>query len=80
MPIKAAKALIEVVAGILPGTPMPEFTKRWEYTSEDYEQDRKALPDGPTIFSERLMEAHNYAIGITHPSYVNWVRVDWIWV
>ena len=80
MPMQAAKALIEVVAGVIPGTPMPEHTKRWSYTSDEYEQDMKAKLNEPTIFSARLQEAHDYAMGLSNPAYMNWVRVDWIWV
>lgn len=80
MPLMAAKALIGVYAGVIPGTPMAEFTKNWGYTSEDYEADKLVPPDQPTIFSQRLDEAHKYAMGLSNPAYVNWVRVDWIWV
>jgi hypothetical protein len=76
----AAKALIEVCAGVVPGIGMAEYTKQWGYTSDDYEQDKKTPPDQPTIFSKRLQEAHDYAMGLSNPAYVNWVRVDWIWV
>jgi hypothetical protein len=80
MPLVAAKALIGVQAGVIPGQPMPEYTKNWSYTSEDYELDMKAALDQPTIFSTRLKEAHDYAMGLSNPICVNWVRVDWIWV
>ena len=76
----AAKALIEVHAGVLLGEPIPQYTKRWCYTSEDFEKDREVPQDQPTIFSTRLQEAHDYAMGLSNPAYVNWVRVDWIWV
>jgi len=76
----AAKAFIEVRAGILPGEAMAEYGKRWGYTSDEYEQDKKTPQDQPTIFSKQLQEAHDYAMGLSNPAYVNWVRVDWIWV
>jgi len=80
MPLKAAKAFIEVEAGVIPGQPIPEYTKRWGYDVEEYEKDTLTPQDQPTIFSQRLQEAHNYAMGMSNPAYVNWVRVDWIWV
>ncbi len=80
MPLQAAKAFFEVNAGVLPGTPMPEYTKRWGYTTEEYEQDQQTPQDQPTIFGQRLQEVHLYAMGLSNPAYVNWVRVDWIWV
>lgn len=80
MPIKAAKAFFTVYAGVIPGEPIAEYTKRWGYTGEDYEQDKTVAKDQPTVFSKRLQEAHDYAMGLSNPAYVNWVRVDWIWV
>jgi hypothetical protein len=77
---EAAKAFIEVHAGIIPGTSMPEYAKRWGYTSHEYEEDLKKPSDQPTTFSIRLKEAHDYAMGLSNPAYVNWVRVDWLWV
>ena len=80
MPMQAAKALIEVLAGIIPGEPIAEYTKLWGYSSEDYGLDKAVPLDQPTIFSKRLEEAHAYAMGLSNPAHVNWVRVDWIWV
>jgi len=76
----AAKAVIGVYAGVIPSQPMAEYTKCWNYTSDDYELDRKTPQDQPTLFSIRLKEAHDYAMGLSNPAHVNWVRVDWIWL
>jgi hypothetical protein len=76
----AAKAFIEVCAGVIPGIVIDGYTKCWSYTSQDYEQDKTTPQDQPTIFSQRLQEAHDYALGLSNPTYVNWVRVDWTWV
>jgi hypothetical protein len=76
----ACKALIEVNAGVIPGQKINEHTKRWSYDSDEYERDRATPQDQPTIFSARLQEAHNYAMGLSNPTYLNWVRVDWVWV
>jgi hypothetical protein len=76
----AAKALFEVTAGVLPGFPMPEYTKSWGYTSDEYEQDRQTPPEEMTIFATRLNEVHEYAKGLSNPAYLNWVKVEWLWV
>jgi hypothetical protein len=76
----ALKAALQVTAGVVPGIGMAEYTKRWEYTSEDYESDRETPPDRPTIFSKLLDEAHDYAKGLTNPVYVNWVHTEWLWI
>ena len=48
MPMKTAKAFFEVTAGIIPGTAMPEYCKRWNYTSDEYQQDTKVPADQQT--------------------------------
>src|SRR5262245_30136094 len=35
--MQAAKLIIEVMAGVAPGDPLPEYTKRWGWTSADQE-------------------------------------------
>lgn len=80
MPLQAAKAIISVYAGVIPEIGIAEYTKQWSYTSEDFEKDRNTPQDQPTIFSTRLKEAHDYAMGLSNPAYVNWVRVDWMWI
>lgn len=78
--MRACKAIFQVTAGVIPREAMQEYTKRWNYDSDEYEQDRRAPQDQPTIFSKRLQEAHDYAMGLSNPAYTNWVRVDWLWV
>lgn len=74
------KAILRVTAGVIPGQPMAEYAKLWSYTSDDYEKDRETPQDQPTIFSRYLDEAHDYAKGLSNPAYVNWVRVEWLWI
>jgi hypothetical protein len=78
--MNSCKALIEVNAGVIPEVGMAEYHKRWSYDSDEYAQDCGTPQDRPTIFSKRLQEAHDYAMGLSNPAYVNWVRVDWMWV
>lgn len=74
------KALFTVTAGVIPGTANPEHSKQWSYNSDDYEKDAHTPQDQPTVFSRMLQEAHDYAMGLSHPAYLNWVRVDWMWL
>jgi hypothetical protein len=73
------KAVWEVQAGILPGEPMPEYTKRFYYTSGDNAADQELPEQGTNRFTEKMLEAHKYAQEITDPSRVNWVRIDFVW-
>lgn len=62
----------EVTAGIIPGKAMPEHTKRWFCTSDEYETN-------PEIIIKKRDEAYEYAKSLHDPRYLNWIRVDWIW-
>jgi hypothetical protein len=79
MPV-AAKAVIHVMGGILPHYPIPEHSKSWHYTSTDFEADQLIPKDQPTKFSTMLDEAHEYAKGLSNPAYLNWVKVEWMWI
>ncbi len=66
---RALRTSFEVVAGLIPGQPMPEYTKQWHladgFTEEEWHRARE--------------EAYAYARTITNPHGLNWVHVDWIW-
>lgn len=74
-----ARVIVEVVAGVIPGQPEPEFTKRWAVTSEQWygvadEGERAAL------LAETNGKAQGYAGWLMlQPDRLNWVRTDWIW-
>jgi hypothetical protein len=76
-----AKGFWTVTAGVLLNESMPEYGKQWCYTSADYEQDIKNAENGEeTGFMRMDREAHEYARSITHPSFVNWVKMEFLWV
>jgi len=72
-------AAFEVVAGIIPGQPMPELTKIFPYESGDLEADKLVPQDQQTIYSKLSEEAHQYARSLENPAHLNWVQVTWIW-
>jgi hypothetical protein len=78
--IQAAKAFINVSAGVLPASLMPEYSKRWVYTVDDYEADRFRPEGQETTFAAYLREAYDYAKSITNPAVINWVKVEFMWV
>lgn len=75
---ESAKVIVEVIAGLIPGKdPIPEFTRRWALTSEEW--DRATDPN------EALAILNGKALGyaallMLQPSRLNWVRTDWIWL
>jgi hypothetical protein len=79
--MEAAKGAWEVQAGLIPGKPDPQWTKRWDYTSSEYDEDGSHAhkPEYQPIYMQRLALAVGYATQIMNPRLVNWVRVDFIW-
>jgi hypothetical protein len=69
----SAKIIIEVVAGIVPGSPMPEYTRRWSLTRDQFDNDRNAV-------IKAYGESREYAATLENPAKVNWVRRDWTWL
>lgn len=80
--MKAARIAIEIVAGVVPGTPVPEFTKRFVITSDawykqgDYEgKDDEAEMEVMKVYGL----AQEYMRTLWNPKRANWVRCDWIY-
>ena len=92
MPEGSARYIIEVVAGLIPQQPEPEFTKRWAITGEQWAEAMKlAESSNPReeadwtkfpnmIHGEMISRAHSYAMLLALTQRVNWIRVDWIQV
>jgi hypothetical protein len=72
----AAKAFFTVTAGLIPGEPIPEHTRLWSYTSLDHELDR----NDAERFLRMREQATAYANLLMNPAFVNWVRLDFLWV
>jgi len=74
----------EVVAGVIPGEPIPEHTKIFPYQAEDREADIKlagtiTMEPRQSKFRQLHKEANAYAESLIDPRYLNWVQVTWIW-
>lgn len=63
-------------AGLIPGQPMPEYTRSWFYTELDYE--KEGCKRGP-LFLEQTNAAHDYAQEAEKGGF-NWVKVEHIWL
>jgi hypothetical protein len=78
------KATWEVTAGVIPGQSISEYTKRWNYTSDEGEADNKTMQANPTLafhatFSKKRAEAMDYYMQLSNPNVVNWVRLEFFW-
>lgn len=71
------KAFWNVTAGVILDQPDPQFTRHYEYTSDDYATDQK---HGPEIFNKIKYEASDYALDIQNPGMVNWVKTEFVWL
>lgn len=80
MPAHAARAVWEVVAGLIPGEAEPQHTRRFAITSEDCDDRDTNLQ---LLLLQRFLEAAAYALDLQircAAGYdVNWVRIDFIW-
>ena len=69
--MKSLKLAIEVTAGVVPGDPMPVYSKGWYLSREEY--------DDPNTYLAAAGAANLYALTLQDPGRVNWVRLDWVW-
>lgn len=79
---EAARCAWEVTAGLIPGQPMAEYTRRWGLTSSqwyDNEDTSGPSPQGVALYNAHLVAAMEYARYLMNPGALNWVRVEWIW-
>lgn len=81
--MESARILIEVTAGIIPGTPMPEYTKTFGITSDEWYAQGKYQGKDEEAKLEILKTygfAQEYARNLMNPMVRNWVRLDWIYL
>jgi hypothetical protein len=92
MATEAAKLIIEVTAGVLPGQVEAKFTRQWTVTSAEWERATRedeaclAADDQGHAFYRYLLvngraaQADEYARLLRNPERFNWVRTDWVWL
>lgn len=81
---RPVRIAIEVVAGIVPGTPIHEHTKRFYVFSDDWHDREKLNTLSPFSAGDlKTMatygEAMEYMRTLWNPGYVNWVKCEWIY-
>jgi hypothetical protein len=76
---KSVRCAVDVVAGVLPGTPEPEFTRTFHITSDEWyaaDQDNKL-----NLLSDLAGRANGYAQYLMlAPDRFNWVKTEWVWI
>ena len=83
---RSARIVIEVTAGLVPGKPDPEFTRRYFIASDDWWVAKEKADAGDamplvTLLTETNGQAQAYAAWLmTQAGRLNWVRLDWIYL
>lgn len=72
MPTETARVLLEVVAGLLPGTAMPEYTRQWGITEKQWHANDEAV-------GRVTGECDAYATKL-RASGLNWVQTTWLYL
>jgi hypothetical protein len=76
----STRVVVEVVAGLIPGSPEPEFSRSWSLSSDEWQAAVAAGKQGETL-AVLNGRAQGYAGWLMMlPDRLNWVRVDWIWL
>ncbi len=75
----SARFAVAVVAGVLPGERMQEYTRRWVVSSRQWGE-VEGTPKAAELLAQRSGQAAGYA-GLLQlqPERVNWVKTEWIW-
>lgn len=76
-PLNRVRCTVDVVAGVVPGTPDPEFTRQYFIYSEEW---TAATADHALLLTELAGRASAYATYLMlRPDQVNWVKTEWLW-
>lgn len=84
MTVQSVKLIVEVTAGLIPGEPEQEYTRRFTMTSAEWEEATQSRV-APSAHGELLAKLNGQALGyagylMLQPDRLNWVRTDWLWV
>lgn len=76
--MEQARCAVDVVAGVLPGTPEEEFTRRFFITSKEWNEGDGI--DQIHLLTDLAGKANGYATYLMlQPDRLNWVQTTWVW-
>lgn len=81
--MEVARVIIEVVAGVIPGTPIPEHTKRFGVSSDAWYGQGKYennLEEARMEILQVYGTAQEYARNLMNPQILNWVKLEWVYL
>lgn len=77
---ESVRVAVDVVAGVVPGTPMPEYSRRYYITSAEWHAAADTPEGQATLLAEMNGKAQGWASYLMlQPDALNWVRTDWVW-
>jgi hypothetical protein len=86
--VEAARVIIQVDAGLMPGEPEEKFSRRWVITTAEWERalredaisDEAHAQHAALLLMFRAAQADEYARLVRDPARFNWVRTEWTWM
>jgi len=72
----AARCGWEVMGGLVADRPIPELTRRWALTTDDWD---RGSANGQDRYLRLREEAEAYRKKLEDPEQLNWVRLEWRW-
>jgi hypothetical protein len=89
MSAQGVRAVIEVVAGLVPGKADEDWTRRFVITSQEWddagaldgrEQDEEQRINRMMLLATKAAQADEYARLLRNPGRFNWVKTEWLWL
>jgi hypothetical protein len=74
------KLIVTVSAGTTTEVPMPEFTKRWTISAQEWYEASQEERRHAITGVQKEIAAHRAKIDPMFPNLINWVREDWTYL
>jgi hypothetical protein len=88
--MRALRLHINVMAGVIPGQPIPEHTRQWRWVTGNKELKLEGntlyVPEGApasevsVLYNKLCDDAAQYMRSLQSPNHFNWVRCEWLWL
>lgn len=74
----SARVIVQVMAGVIPGTPEEEWTRNFVLSAREWDD---AGEHSAEVLAELNGRAQGYASWLMlQPNRLNWVRTEWMWL
>jgi hypothetical protein len=73
--MERARVLLEVRAGMVPGTIEPEYTRQFHISTAEWEGSNLA-----ELVAQRVGAAQGYTLLLALQGTINWVTMEWVYL